>query len=86
MPGGGGFLQHPLSPGEKVQYTAENVSIASGGRLALTRLASALGDINMGHFIPDYTAYEELFSVFKAFTAIPILLVRKRVIESPPRR
>ncbi|MBU6410102.1 MAG: pyridoxal phosphate-dependent aminotransferase [Verrucomicrobia bacterium] len=60
--------------GKRSQYTAENVSIASGGRLALTRLASALGDINMGHFIPDYTAYEELLSIFKAFTAIPILL------------
>ena len=33
--------------------TRENVSIASGGRLALTRLASALGNVNMGHFIPD---------------------------------
>src|SRR5262249_38092787 len=52
----------------------DNVSIASGGRLALTRLASALGNINMGHFIPDYTAYEELLSVFKAFSPIPILL------------
>ena len=60
--------------GKKSQYTAENVGIASGGRLALTRLASALGNINMGHFIPDYTAYEELLSVFKAFTPIPILL------------
>ena len=60
--------------GKKSQYTRENVSIASGGRLALTRLASALGNINMGHFIPDYTAYEELLSVFKAFTSIPILL------------
>jgi len=59
---------------KKSRYTAENVSIASGGRLALTRLASALGNINMGHFIPDYTAYEELLSVFKAFTPIPILL------------
>jgi aspartate/methionine/tyrosine aminotransferase len=59
---------------KKSKYTAENVSIASGGRLALTRLASALGNINMGHFIPDYTAYEELLSVFKAFTPIPILL------------
>lgn len=56
------------------KYTAENVSIASGGRLALTRLASALGNVNMGHFIPDYTAYEELLSVFRAFTSIPILL------------
>jgi aspartate/methionine/tyrosine aminotransferase len=58
----------------KSKYTADNVSIAGGGRLALTRLASALGNINMGHFIPDYTAYEELLSVFKAFTPIPILL------------
>src|SRR5437868_8043469 len=56
------------------KYTRENVSIASGGRLALTRLASALGNVNMGHFIPDYTAYEELLSAFKAFSAIPILL------------
>ena len=56
------------------KYTRDNVSIASGGRLALTRIASALGNVNMGHFIPDYTAYEELLSVFKAFSAIPILL------------
>jgi len=60
--------------GKPSKYTAENVSIANGGRLALTRLASALGNVNMGHFIPDYTAYEELLGVFKAFTAIPILL------------
>ncbi len=59
---------------KKSKYTRENVSIASGGRLALTRLASALGNVNMGHFIPDYTAYEELLSVFKAFSSIPILL------------
>ncbi|MCP4168688.1 MAG: pyridoxal phosphate-dependent aminotransferase [Chloroflexi bacterium] len=56
------------------QYTHENVSIAGGGRVALTRLAAALGNINMGHFLPDYTAYEELLSVFKAFIPIPILL------------
>jgi aspartate/methionine/tyrosine aminotransferase len=56
------------------QYTYENVSISGGGRVALTRLAAALGNINMGHFLPDYTAYEELLSVFKAFIPIPILL------------
>jgi aspartate/methionine/tyrosine aminotransferase len=60
--------------GKRSQYTHENVSIAGGGRVALTRLAAALGQINMGHFLPDYTAYEELLSVFKAFTSIPILL------------
>ena len=59
---------------KRSQYTYENVSIAGGGRVALTRLAAALGNINMGHFLPDYTAYEELLSVFKAFTSIPILL------------
>ncbi len=72
--------------GKKSQYTAENVSIASGGRLALTRLASALGNINMGHFIPDYTAYEELLSVFKAFTPIPILLARRDRLQNFARR
>jgi aspartate/methionine/tyrosine aminotransferase len=71
------FYNATYRRGKKSQYTADNVSIASGGRLALTRLASALGDINMGHFIPDYTAYEELLSVFKAFTPIPILLEAK---------
>ena len=70
--------------GKKSQYTADNVSIAGGGRLALTRLASALGNINMGHFIPDYTAYEELLSVFKAFTPIPILLRREHGYKISP--
>jgi len=68
------FYNATYRRGKKSRYTAGNVSIAGGGRLALTRLASALGNINMGHFIPDYTAYEELLSVFKAFTPIPILL------------
>src|SRR5450631_1052946 len=68
------FYNDTYRRGKKSKYTADNVSIASGGRLALTRLASALGNINMGHFIPDYTAYEELLSVFRAFTPIPILL------------
>src|SRR3990167_5716529 len=60
--------------GKKSQYTYENVSLSSGGRLALTRIAASLGNINIGHFLPDYTAYEELFSLFKNFVSIPILL------------
>jgi len=56
------------------QYSAENVSVSGGGRASLTRAAASLGLINLGHFLPDYTAYEELLDVFKAFTAIPILL------------
>src|SRR5262245_516536 len=60
------------------QYTAENVSVSGGGRASLTRAAASLGHINLGHFLPDYTAYEELLDIFKAFTAIPILLDSER--------
>jgi aspartate/methionine/tyrosine aminotransferase len=56
------------------QYSAENVAVSGGGRAALTRAAASLGHVNLGHFLPDYTAYEELLDIFKAFTAIPILL------------
>jgi len=60
--------------GHASQYSAENVCISGGGRAALTRAAASLSQINLGHFLPDYTAYEELLDIFKAFTAIPILL------------
>jgi len=60
------------------QYAAENVSVSGGGRTSLTRAAASLGHVNLGHFLPDYTAYEELLDIFKAFTAIPILLEAER--------
>jgi aspartate/methionine/tyrosine aminotransferase len=56
------------------QYSAENVAIAGGGRLSLSRLAAALGRTHVGHFLPDYTAYEELLELFELFTPIPIPL------------
>ncbi len=60
------------------QYSAENVCVSGGGRAALTRAAASLGQVNLGHFLPDYTAYEELLDIFKAFTSIPILLEPER--------
>jgi N-succinyldiaminopimelate aminotransferase len=60
--------------GQKSKYTPDNVCICGGGRLSLTRTVAALGEINLGHFLPDYTAYEELLDIFRPFTAIPILL------------
>ncbi len=60
------------------KYSAENVCISGGGRAALTRAAASLGQVNLGHFLPDYTAYEELLDIFHAFTAIPILLEGER--------
>lgn len=68
------FYNHFHRQGKRSKYTWRNVCIAPGGRAALTRIAAALGNINLGHFIPDYTAYEELLSVFRSFTPIPILL------------
>lgn len=59
------------------QYSAENVSISGGGRAALTRAVASLGNINLGHFLPDYTAYEELLDIFRLVTPIPILLSRE---------
>jgi aspartate/methionine/tyrosine aminotransferase len=56
------------------KYGPENVAIAGGGRIALTRAVAALGPINLGHFLPDYTAYEELLEIFRPFLPIPILL------------
>jgi aspartate/methionine/tyrosine aminotransferase len=64
--------------GMRSQYSAENVCVSGGGRAALTRAAASLGHVNLGHFLPDYTAYEELLDIFKAFTAIPILLEAER--------
>lgn len=56
------------------QYSAENVSISGGGRIGLTRIAASLGITNLGHFLPDYTAYEELLGLFRRFISIPKLL------------
>ena len=64
--------------GMRSQYSAENVAICGGGRAALTRAAASIGQVNLGHFLPDYTAYEELLDIFRAFTAIPILLDSER--------
>ena len=60
------------------QYTAENVAISGGGRAALTRVVASLDHVNLGHFLPDYTAYEELLDIFKLVTPIPILLRREQ--------
>ncbi|KAI9031735.1 pyridoxal phosphate-dependent transferase [Phycomyces nitens] len=56
------------------KYTYENVCIVPGGRAGLTRVASAIGDINVGYFLPEYTAYEQMLSVFKRFVPIPTTL------------
>jgi N-succinyldiaminopimelate aminotransferase len=61
--------------GKKSQYAARNVAITAGGRLALTRVVWALGEIKIGYFTPDYTAYEDLLGGIPRITPIHIPLM-----------
>lgn len=47
----------------KQPYGPDNVAIASGGRLALTRAMAAIGSTQVGYQLPDYTAYEDMFNL-----------------------
>jgi hypothetical protein len=78
------LYNHLYRRGMGSRYTAENVAIAGGGRASLTRAAAALGNINLGHFLPDYTAYEEVLEIFRLMTPIPILLSRERGYHFSP--
>jgi aspartate/methionine/tyrosine aminotransferase len=69
-----GLYNRLLRRGLPSQYTAENVAVSGGGRVSLMRACAAIGAVNLGHFLPDYTAYEELLDMFRRFTPIPILL------------
>src|SRR5262245_37643453 len=42
------------------------------------RACAAIGQIHLGHFLPDYTAYEELLDIFRRFVPIPIGLDPER--------
>lgn len=33
-----------------------------------------IGDVNVGYFLPEYTAYEQMLSIFKRFVPIPTTL------------
>ncbi len=63
---------------KKSQYSYKNIAISAGGRVGLTRIAAALGNVNLGHFLPDYTAYEELFAAFMSFVPIPIVVEKDK--------
>ena len=72
--------------GLKSQYSAENVAISAGGRVGLTRIAASMGNAHLGHLLPDYTAYEELLEIFRAFVPIPIVVDRKEGFSLPVDR
>lgn len=68
------------------QYSAENVAIASGGRTALTRIAAALDSVNLGHLLPDYTAYAELLDTFDRMVPIPMVVSEHNGFHLSPQQ
>ncbi|MBI2922045.1 MAG: pyridoxal phosphate-dependent aminotransferase [Planctomycetes bacterium] len=52
--------------GKRSRYSAANVAVAQGGRLALTRAMAALGPVAVGYQLPDYTAYEDMLNTHLA--------------------
>ncbi|MFO0747920.1 MAG: pyridoxal phosphate-dependent aminotransferase [Myxococcota bacterium] len=72
--------------GMKGQYSAENVAIASGGRVALSRISAALDAVNLGHLLPDYTAYAELLETFDRVIPIPVAVSEKEGFYLSPAR
>ncbi len=48
--------------GADSRYKKENVSIASGGRLMLSRIFATFDSISVGYKYPDSSAYHDLFS------------------------
>jgi hypothetical protein len=49
--------------GKASQYGPDNISIAMGGRLALSRALAAVAPMKVGYQIPDYTAYQDMFEL-----------------------
>lgn len=59
--------------GKASQYTLDNVSVAAGGRLMLSRVFAAIDAVNLGYAIPDYTAYEDMLDYHShRFTPVSI--------------
>ncbi|MBI2411098.1 MAG: pyridoxal phosphate-dependent aminotransferase [Candidatus Kerfeldbacteria bacterium] len=67
--------------GSASKYSWENVSICGGGRLALARIVATLGNIRLGKFNPDYTAYSGLFDTFPQIETVT--MSREGSVPSP---
>ncbi len=56
------------------QYGPENVSVAAGGRLCLSRVFAILGSVRVGYQVPDYTAYEDMLD-YHRYRIEPVALL-----------
>lgn len=67
------YYNHLYRQGKSSQYTVDNVCIVPGGRAGLTRIMAILGNVNIGYFTPDYTAYEQCLGLFLRISPSPLL-------------
>ncbi len=66
------------------KYTGDNVSVAMGGRLILTRIFAALDKVRLGYKTPDYTAYEDMMKYHQGrIHPVHIATVEKNGFEIP---
>lgn len=73
--------------GSDSMYRKQNVSIASGGRLVLSRIFAALGEVPVGYQVPDYTAYQDLLD-YHSYRVKPVAVPTTRTddfVTSPER-
>jgi len=69
------------------RYTADNVSVAAGGRLALSRAFAALDAVTVGHQIPDYTAYQDMIAAHQhRFTPVLVPAYEEDDFKIPAER
>ena len=57
--------------GSDSRYKKQNVTVASGGRLVLSRIFAALGPVPVGYQVPDYTAYEDMLD-YHSYRVTPV--------------
>ncbi len=69
------------------RYTADNVSVAMGGRLMLTRIFAAMDKIRLGYKVPDYTAYEDMINYHHSkVTPVLIPTSEKNAFDIPAKK
>lgn len=67
------YYNHLYRQGKASQYSGDNVCIVPGGRAGITRIMAVLGNVQVGYFTPDYTAYEQALGLFLRISPSPFL-------------
>lgn len=54
--------------------TLSLLQVVPGGRAGLIRIAAVLNNAYLGFFIPDYTAYNEMLTLFRNVSSLHLLM------------